>query len=134
MRGQRRMIPRALLLWLALLAGAFANGAFREILLVPRLGTARAHVASTAILAAIVLLLAYGGTRWVAPAGARQALAIGAMWVALTLAFEVLAGHYLFHRPWSVLLEDYDLTRGRVWIVIPLVTLLAPWLAWRLRS
>ena len=56
------------------------------------------------------------------------------MWVALTLAFEFLAGHYLFHRPWSVLLEDYDLTRGRVWIVIPLVTLLAPWLAWRLRS
>ena len=93
MRGQRRMIPRALLLWLALLAGAFANGAFREILLVPRLGTARAHVASTAILAAIVLLLAYGGIRWVAPAGAREGHGVGGLWGALTDAVVLLAGH-----------------------------------------
>ena len=126
-------LARALGLWLALLAGAFANGAFREVLLVPRMGTARAHVLSTAILAAIIMLIAWAGIRWVGPAGARQSLAVGAIWVALTLAFEFLAGHYLFHRPWSVLLGDYDLTRGRVWVVIPVVTLLAPWLAWRIR-
>jgi hypothetical protein len=52
------------------------------------------------------------------------------LWVALTLAFEFLAGHYLFHKPWAALLADYDLSRGRIWILVLVATLLMPlWLA-----
>jgi hypothetical protein len=53
---------------------------------------------------------------------------IGAVWLALTLAFEFLAGHYLFGSSWERLLADYDLLRGRVWILVLLATLFAP--AW----
>ena len=70
---------------------------------------------------------------WIAPPTARAALSAGALWLAMTLAFEFLAGHFLFGKPWPVLVADYNLLRGRVWIFVPLVTLLAPLWAWRLR-
>ena len=54
-------------------------------------------------------------------------------WVALTLAFEFLAGHYLFHNPWDKLLADYDVWHGRIWPLVPIVTLLAPVIAYRMR-
>jgi len=52
----------------------------------------------------------------------------------LTLAFEFLAGHYLFHNPWSRLLEDYDVARGRIWILVLFTTLLAPRVCASLRT
>jgi len=54
-------------------------------------------------------------------------------WVALTLAFEFLAGHYLFHNPWDKLLADYDVLHGRIWPLVLIVTLLAPVIAYRAR-
>jgi hypothetical protein len=54
--------------------------------------------------------------------------------VALTLAFEFLAGHYLFGNPWSRLLEDYDVFRGRIWILVLITTAVAPRLCARMRG
>jgi hypothetical protein len=44
----------------------------------------------------------------------------------LTVGFEFLAGHYLFGNPWRRLLEDYNVVRGRVWMLVLLTTALAP--------
>jgi hypothetical protein len=44
----------------------------------------------------------------------------------LTLAFEFLAGHYAFGKSWAVLLEDYDLRRGPIWIAVFVMVLIAP--------
>ena len=51
----------------------------------------------------------------------------------LTLAFEVGAGR-LSGKPWSVVLADYDLLRGRIWVLVPIVTFLAPLWVGRLRG
>ena len=40
--------------------------------------------------------------------------------------------HHAFGPPWSKHLADYDLTRGRVWLLVLVVTLVAP--AWRSAS
>jgi len=53
------------------------------------------------------------------------------VWLLLTLAFEFGFGHYVFGKPWSVLLADYRLDQGRIWTLVPVITLLAPWLAGR---
>ncbi|HSJ75067.1 MAG TPA: hypothetical protein VK899_02610, partial [Gemmatimonadales bacterium] len=60
------------------------------------------------------------------PRTTAEAWAIGLLWVGLTLCFEFLAGHYLFKKPWTVLLEDYDVSRGRIWILVLATTLLSP--------
>ena len=46
--------------------------------------------------------------------------------VALTVAFEFLAGHYVFGNSWERLIADYDVFRGRIWILVLLMNLLAP--------
>ena len=58
---------------------------------------------------------------------------IGAGWVVLTLAFEFLAGHYLFANSWERLLADYNVAQGRIWILVLITTLLAPVVVYRLR-
>jgi hypothetical protein len=49
----------------------------------------------------------------------------------LTLAFEFLAGHYLFGAPWPQLLADYNVLRDRIWVLVLATTALAPWLTAR---
>jgi hypothetical protein len=49
------------------------------------------------------------------------------------VAFELLGGHYLFNRPWAVLLADFNLAAGRLWVLVLAATLLTPvlWCIWR---
>jgi hypothetical protein len=54
--------------------------------------------------------------------------------VVLVLAFEFLAGHYLFGTPWSELLADYNVMRGRIWPLVLVTTFVAPYLAGRMRG
>lgn len=117
---------RALAVWLVILVLANLNGALREFWLIPGLGEPAGRVVSTVTLCVLIVLVTWLAIAWIGPTTAGQAWSIGALWLLLTLAFEFLAGHYLFGNPWSVLLEDYDLRRGRIWVLVPLVVLLAP--------
>ena len=127
------MTTRALLVWMALLTVAIINGAVREAWLVPGAGSLGAHQISTLLLSAAILLLAVLTIPWMAPATRPQALLIGAGWLVMTLTFEFLAGHYAFGKSWPVLLADYDIARGRIWILVLITTGLAPLIAasWR---
>jgi hypothetical protein len=61
-------------------------------------------------------------------------LRVGVLWLVLTLAFEFLVGHYVFHKSWPALFEDYDLSRGRIWVAVLVVVLIAPLWTARLRG
>lgn len=128
------LLLRALLVWLVMLIVASLNGAFREALLVPRLGDPIGRAISTVMLSALVLLLAWFTIQWIAPPSTRDAWMIGALWVALTLTFEFVGGHYLFGKPWAELTADYDVLRGRIWIVVLITTAVAPRLASAMRG
>jgi hypothetical protein len=122
------ILLRAVAAWGLLVVIAVANGALREFLFAPRLGAQAGHVVSTVVLCAAIFVVALLTIRWIGPRGRREAVLIGATWLALTLVFEFLAGHYLFGNSWEKLFADYNLLRGRVWILALLVTLFAP--AW----
>jgi hypothetical protein len=126
------MYWRALSVWFVLLAAAIANGAFREAVLSPMLGPSAAHVVSTLGLSAVVLAITWLSSAWVDWHTMNEALLIGVTWTTLVLAFEFLAGHFLFQRSWEYLLADYNLLRGRIWPLVLLTTLLAPLMVWRL--
>jgi hypothetical protein len=133
------MLLRALAVWLLIMVCAILNGGFRQAVLVPRLGDAAAHLVSTALLCAIILAVAFAAIRWVLPSTlstshAALAWQVGLFWLLLTVGFEFLAGHYLFKAPWEKLLADYNVLRGRVWVFVPVTTLLALWLAVLLRG
>lgn len=127
------MWGRALLAWLVLLAAAIANGTARQAWLVSRLGDTVGRAVSSLLLALLIVAIAIGLVRWIAPSSPGQAWAIGAAWLALTLAFEFGFGRAR-GIDWAALLADYDLRRGRIWLVVLVATLVAPWLAGRTRG
>jgi fumarate reductase subunit D len=117
--------------WLLILALAMANGAFRETVLSPRIGTAVAHVISTFILLVAVVLLSWLFVRRFADRyDASDMLQVGVVWLVLTLLFEFGLG-YLRGYSWEKMLADYNVLNGRVWVLIPLAVLIAPSLIYR---
>jgi hypothetical protein len=124
---------RALAVWFLLLILAVLNGGVRDAWLSPRLGDTVGRALSTLLLSGLILLATWVTIGWIRPATAGDALGVGTLWLALTLTFEFVVGHYGFGKPWTVLLADYDVRRGRIWVVVLLVTFLAPLWTARLR-
>jgi hypothetical protein len=127
------MIQRALLIWLGILLLANINGAVRELWLIPALGPTPGRALSTILLSAVVFLVSWLSITWIAPLTPHDALLVGTLWLVLTLAFEFLVGHYVFHKPWAELTEDYHVLRGRIWPLVLLVVLFGPLSAGHLR-
>jgi hypothetical protein len=119
------MYLRGAVIWLGILVLASLNGAVRDLLVAPRIGDTIARALSTLILCGLVLWVTWISIRWLGPGRPGEALGLGFFWVALTLAFEVGAGR-LSGKPWPEVLADYDILRGRIWILVPIVTLFAP--------
>ena len=128
------MVKRSLVVWVMMLVAASVNGAIREALLIPAIGDAAGRAISTVALCVLVLLLTWLTIRWIEPRSSRDAWIVGALWVALTLGFEFLAGHFLFGDPWSQLLEEYNVFRGRIWILVLVTIAIAPRLCARARG
>lgn len=118
--------------WLGAAALGVANGASREALYADATGDEAAHLISTS-----TLLTLLGASMWLLqrrwPLASRQeALWVGAAWAAMTVAFEFGFGHWVAGDSWSALLENYDVTAGKVWVVVPVAMAAGPELARRL--
>jgi hypothetical protein len=125
-------LRRYLLAWFPMILIAVANGALREAALVPRLGDHAARQVSTLILIALfAVYIAYITRRWRLGSGG-EALGVGAMWLALTLAFELALGRFVSGLSWGDLLAEYHLAAGRLWALVPLWVAAAPYLFFRL--
>ncbi|MDH3406474.1 MAG: hypothetical protein OEM48_05995, partial [Gammaproteobacteria bacterium] len=68
---------------------------------------------------------------WI-PTSARQAVAIGMVWLGLTVTFEFLFGHFVAGHSWLRLLQDYNLLAGRVWILLLFWVAVAPYIFYRI--
>lgn len=128
------MLLRSIAIWCVLLVGAILNGGFREAVLVPGFGRGVAHAMSTVMLSALIVLVGWITVPWIAPRSLQDAWIIGALWVVLTLLFEFVAGHFLFGRSWTELLTDYNLLAGRIWLMVLVVTLMTPVIAYTRRA
>lgn len=120
------------LLWFPMMVIAVINGAIREAVYKKQLGDLGAHQIST--ITGIILFAIYS---WIIFSywkieSSTQAILIGLMWLLMTLAFEFLAGHYLFKNSWEKILNDYNIFKGRVWILIPIWVTILPYLFYKL--
>ena len=112
--------------WLGMLALAFANGTARAVGYQPVVGETAARQIATGTLLGLL-----GGYVWVVHRRAplpdtATATAVGGVWALLTLGFEFGFGHYVVGTSWADLLADYDVSRGRIWVLIPIATAAAP--------
>jgi hypothetical protein len=125
---------RAVAIWFVLLTLAILNGGVRDTWLTPRLGDTVGRALSTLLLCGLIVLATWLTIGWIRPVTTAAALKVGMLWLALTLTFEFVVGHYGFGKPWPELLADYDIRRGRIWVLVLAVTLLAPLFTARLRA
>jgi hypothetical protein len=122
-----------ILLWLPMVPIAVANGAARQLWYGKHMAELTAHQVSTCT--GILLLGVYMWRVFAAwpLASAGQAAAVGLAWVALTVAFEFLFGHYLAKQPWTVLLANYNVFRGHLWPLVLAWVGFAPYLFFKAR-
>jgi hypothetical protein len=126
---------KAALVWLGFALVAGLNGALRENLLVPRLGTRLSLALSGFLLCILIFALTVLWLPHLAPLTARECWAIGGFWVGLTLLFERLVVR--LHRGTAETLGSArlvrpaftDIRQGKLMLLVLLVTLVAPYLA-----
>jgi hypothetical protein len=115
-----------LLGWFGLLVIALVNGTVRAVVTQPLLGETAARALATVILLAGLTGYVWWLHRRSPIPTARQAWAVGLVWVAMTLVFEFSWGGLVEGLSWATMLADYDLTAGRIWVLVPIWTAMLP--------
>lgn len=123
---------RALAVWLLIVAAESVQGALRRVLTAPEVEFA-VRQASVLIGVAAIFAITWVCWRWMRIRSRTGALAVGALWAGLTLAFEFGLGRAM-GLGWGRLLEDYDLARGGLMPLGLLAMALTPWLVQKLKG
>ncbi len=132
MPASSRHLARALAYWLLLAIIAILAGALRETFLRPALGEIWAHRVGTLLVCGLfVLVIERFVSRLDPPASPAELWGIGALWLALTVAFEFAFGHFAMGHSWEALFAAYDPRTGQLWWLVLLTLLLAPTLLGR---
>ncbi len=120
------VIGKALAVWLVILGLAIANGALRESVLSLLLGKAAGLFVSGVLLSAVSLAVACLALPWFGQLPARSYIAIGLIWVGLTLIFEFTFGHFIQRKSWQEILQAYRFSGGNIWPLVLVVVGTSP--------
>ena len=120
--------------WIGMVVLAILNGAVREKIYGPFMQELSAHQLSTFIALVIFGLYIWALTGIYPIESSIQAVLIGGMWVIMTILFEFIFGHFVMRHPWSKLFHDYNLLKGRVWLLVLIWTAIAPYVFYQVRS
>lgn len=128
------MFLRYLLAWLPMVVIGILNGALREMTFRKWMSEQRANQVSCVTgVVFLGLYIWFLANRWPLGSGL-EALGLGLLWLALTVAFEFLFGHYVAGKAWTLLFRDYNLRAGRLWSLVLLWVMIAPFIFYRLHQ
>lgn len=123
------MPRRAVLGVWALLAFLMSlNGIIRETVLAELFRRSLADLLSAVLGIGIILGTTRAFFAWRPPWREDSPARIAAIWTVLTVAFEFLFGHYVDRKSWSELASNYAIWDGRLWPLVLLSLVLAPFL------
>jgi hypothetical protein len=125
---------RGVLVWLLIAAAETVHGVLRIAYLQPRLGDLAARQMALVSGALIIVVIATLTIRWIGAVGVRRQMALGALWLALMVAFDLAVGRFVFGYSWQRIGADFNPVAGGYLGMAMLVLLVAPWLAAGLRG
>ena len=111
---------------------SIANGAVRDFTYGKNMDELTAHQLSTVSSVLLLGLVIWGFVQLYRPSSGQKAVLIGLLWMGLTVAFEFLFFHYVRGHSWSELLGNYNIFKGRVWVVVLAWVAIAPYVFFRL--
>jgi hypothetical protein len=126
-------IGKYLATWFVMLLVSIANGAARDLTYGKYMSELAAHQLSTVTSVLSLGVVTWLFVRFYPPYSAIHAITIGVAWAALTVAFEFLFFHFFGGHSWSELLANYDISEGRVWVVVLLWVAAAPYVFFHCR-
>ena len=119
-------------IWGIFLIIAIINGGMREKIIEKHIGELPAHILSTVLFSVLIFIVTSIFMNYKNITDSKVLLLIGLVWVILTISFEILFFHYIGGKPWSQLLADYNIMKGRIFPLVLITTLLSPLVASRL--
>ena len=129
-----KLFKKTILSWLVLVFLAIINGYLRNYLYKPILGDLIAHQVSTFIFIIVIFLVTYlFFAKNIKQTTKKELFFIGLIWFILTECFEFLAGHYVFKNSWEKLFTDYNIFKGRLWILVIITTIFSPYIISKLK-
>lgn len=115
-----------MLSWFPMLIIAITNGSLRHFTYGRHMEELTAHQLSSLSAAALF----YGYTfllNAIAPMHSiREALLTGFIWLSMTVLFEFIFGRYVAGHSWEKLLADYNIFKGRLWLLVLSAIFLSP--------
>lgn len=119
-------MARGFAVWILIMVAETLHGTVRQQLVAPVIGDLRARQVSVFIGSAIIVIITLVFARWLKASRAAHFILIGVMWVALTIAFEILLGRIVLNLSWERIASDYDIGRGGLMAFGMLVLMFAP--------
>ena len=124
---EAKLFLYALGAWFILVIVAILNGACRNAFFSPGVGEYAGHIISTIILVCVILVVTYLFLSMIRiDYTVTDLLLVGTLWLVLTVLFDFIFGHYVAGNSWSTLLADYNILKGRVWVLVLIATFIAP--------
>ena len=113
-------------IWFILAVSAIAVATFRVVVLLPPFGEQIAHQIGTVLYLIIQFLIIYLFIKKMKIKEVKTLLGIGIFWVVTTVIFEFVFGHYVIGNSWQKLFADYNLLKGRLWVLVLINNIAAP--------
>jgi len=125
---------RTVSVWLILMTAEFIHGVLRVLLLAPHVGDLRARQICVFTGSLIILAVAWLFIGWIGARTRGSLIAVGAIWLGLTISFEIGLGRLVLGYSWGRLLEDYDVSKGGLLLLGAAFLLISPLLVARMRG
>lgn len=132
-RTKVAITTRALAIWLVLICAEILHCIARGLVLVPHVGEFRSNQIGVFTGSIIILGIALAFVSWIGASRTAGLLAVGGLWLVLTLAFEVCFGRFVVGASWERLGADYNVLAGGLLPFGMIVLLLAPLIAEKVR-
>jgi len=115
------------LAWFLLLVIAIINATIREKLYAKKIGDLRAHQLSSIIFILIIFIISFLLFK-IPNLGyeINDLFIMGGIWTIMTILFEFIFGHYIMKHSWKTLFKDYNIFKGRLWVLVLAAEFFAP--------
>lgn len=116
----------ALGIWFLLSLIAIVNGAIRNFLITPYVGEYAGHFISTITFIIFMFVVVWVYLVKTKINSENILFKIGALWIGITIIFEFIFGYLVMGHTMEKLLNDYNIIKGRVWILVLFATFFSP--------
>lgn len=119
-------------IWVILAISAITVAIIRNGVLLPPLGEQTAHEVGTILYLIVQFLIIYMFVKRSRLKKTSTLLSVGIYWLILTITFEFIFGHFVIGHSWEKLFADYNIFKGRLWVLVLINNVAAPLISGKL--